>query len=296
MKKLLIFAALIAALAADSSPVSDLAIAKLSPWMREKKLRSFQTSELAEGVTFLSAHFDNLFGDGPVATYWLFIDWNKAEGISLNIAHDRERRQRPSDLAKANGAIACVNGTYHKMSDPSLPYCQLKVDGVLLPSQYDGGDFTMAFNKGEMPYIGKFKKSLLEDYAFVISGDGIPGRGWKAEPYADTSLAARTKRIRGRCPCTFAGNIASNRVTVIGIADGRQLRSIGLDYKERRYLLESFGCDPDQLVSFDGGGSTMMGVRTRTGFKVMSVPSDGYPVLSLERRVCESLQILSVSR
>lgn len=255
--------------------------------LREKPMRSASAEKLADGVMYLSAHFDNLFGDGPVATHWLLIDWKKAKGISLNIARRDERRECPSLLAKENKALACVNGVYHSTVDPSTPYFQLKVDGKMIPSKYPNGEATLAFNAGGEPVIRRFGKDLLEKYDNVMSCDGVPGYGKPLPDYSDKSPKARKKRAACRAPRTFAGNDTANRITVIGIADGRQKHSIGVNYVELRYLLEKFGCDPKALISMDGGGSTMMGLRRGNGITIVNKPSDGS-----ERRVAESLQIL----
>ena len=45
--------------------------------LKAKKLRSSSQETLAPGVTYVSAHFDDLLGDGPVATHWLVIEWDK---------------------------------------------------------------------------------------------------------------------------------------------------------------------------------------------------------------------------
>ena len=255
--------------------------------LREKPMRSASAEKLAEGVMYLSAHFDNLFGDGPVATHWLVIDWKQAKGISLNISRRDERRECPSLLAKENKALACVNGVYHSTVDPSTPYFQLKVDGKMIPSKYPNGEATLAFNAGEEPVIRRFGKDLLEKYDNVMSCDGVPGYGKPLPDYSDKSPKACKKRAACRAPRTFAGNNITNRITVIGIADGRQKHSIGVNYVELRYLLEKFGCDPKALISMDGGGSTMMGLRHGDGITIVNKPSDGS-----ERRVAESLQIL----
>ena len=262
--------------------------------LKAKKLRASSQETLAPGVTYVSAHFDDLLGDGPVATHWLVIEWDKcANAISLNIARNPARRERPTVLAEANGAIACVNGTYHSMSDPSTPHFQLKVRGELIPSKSTGGDGTLAFNAGEMPYIGRFSKELLEKYENVISGDGVPGRGKPLPDYTDKSPEASKKRAAGRAPRTFAGNNITNHVTIIGVADGRQPRhSIGVNYVELRHLLECWGCDPGALVSLDGGGSTVMAIRENGKMRIQNIPSDGAPLKPTERRVAESIQVI----
>lgn len=253
------------------------------------------SEEIHPGVTFIKAHFSNLLGDGPVATYWLRIDWGKAKDISLNIARNPERRERPTVLAKKTFALATVNGTYHSTKDPSMPFYQLKVNGELIPSTHKGGDSSLAFNPHEFPFIGKFSPDLLNKYANVISGDGVPGRGQPLPNYQDQSDEAKKKRASGRAPRTFAGNDITNQITYIGVADGRMKRSIGVNYIELRFLLEAFGCDPKALVSLDGGGSSVMALRRDSNdtvrWVIQSVPSDGYPVLN-ERRVAETIQIL----
>ncbi len=283
------------AAAASTAGTENAKVKRISPdvlkhfpaELREKPMRSASAEKLADGVMYLSAHFDNLFGDGPVATHWLLIDWKKAKGISLNIARRDERRECPSLLAKENKALACVNGVYHSTVDPSTPYFQLKVAGKMIPSKYPNGEATLAFNAGGEPVIRRFGKDLLEKYDNVMSCDGVPGYGKPLPDYSDKSPKARKKRAACRAPRTFAGNDTANRITVIGIADGRQKHSIGVNYVELRYLLEKFGCDPKALISMDGGGSTMMGLRRDNGITIVNKPSDGS-----ERRVAESLQIL----
>lgn len=297
MKKFIFSAVIILTLiaAASTAGTENAKVKRISPdvlkhfpaELREKPMRSASAEKLAEGVMYLSAHFDNLFGDGPVATHWLLIDWKKAKGISLNIARRDERRERPSLLAKENKALACVNGVYHSTVDPSTPYFQLKVDGKMIPSKYPNGEATLAFNVGGEPVIRRFGKDLLEKYDNVMSCDGVPGYGKPLPDYSDKSPKARKKRAACRAPRTFAGNDTANRITVIGIADGRQKHSIGVNYVELRYLLEKFGCDPKALISMDGGGSTMMGLRHGDDITIVNKPSDGS-----ERRVAESLQIL----
>lgn len=85
----------------------------------------------------------------------------------------------------------------------------------------------------------------------------------------------------------------------LAVADGRQSRSTGLSYGETRKLLEAWGCD--RMTNLDGGGSSVMALADDVGvkptmvngrFKVMNVPSDGLPILSVERRVAESLMLV----
>ncbi|MBQ6924513.1 MAG: phosphodiester glycosidase family protein [Kiritimatiellae bacterium] len=297
MKHLAAFLAVVPAIASLLPAAQPPSGSILPAPLQAKALKACSQRTLAPGVTYVSAHFSNLLGDGPVATYWLVIDWKKcAKGTSLNIARNPVRRERPTDLAKATHALACVNGTYHSTTDPSTPHFQLKVRGELIPSKPGGGDATLAFNRGEMPFVGRFSTDLLDKYENVISGDGVPGRGQPLPDYSDQSAAARKKRGAARAPRTFAGNDVTNRITVIGVADGRQpWHSIGVNYVELRYLLECWGCDPGALVSLDGGGSSVMACRKGAKLEIQNIPSDGAPVIPTERRVAESIQIIDAT-
>lgn len=277
------------AAATDSAPAQFRLpdIFKGSGMSKESKVET-----IAKGVRFVETHFRDFSGDGPLSAYWLVIRWDEAQGgVSLNIARNPKRRERPTALGSANNALATVNGAYHLQEDPSTPFYQLKVDGKLIPSLHpDSGDGTMAFNRGEMPYIGRFGKELLEKYDNVISADGIPMAKGRTD-CSDRSPEAVKRRKSMRAPRTFAGNIISNRTTVIGVADGRMRQSTGLDYREIRYLLEGWGCEPHAMMALDGGGSSVMAVRNGDRLEIRNRPSDAFPLI-LERRVAEALQIV----
>ena len=252
--------------------------------------------ELKPGVTYHQVHFENFTGDGPLAAYFLVIDWTKVDkDFTLAVIPGKDgRRSRPTDLANATkGAFAAVNGAFFEMRDPYLPFYVRKVDGVISKSKYASGDGCFAFNRGQMPYIGQFSKEALAKYDNVLSADGMPGYD-KREATMEPA-----KRQRYRAPRTNAGNISSNKVTVIVVADGRQGRSTGLTYSEARKLLEMWGCD--QMTNLDGGGSSVMALADDVGakptmtngrFKIMNMPSDGLPIGIVERRVAESLMLL----
>ena len=252
--------------------------------------------ELKPGVTYHQVHFANFTGDGPLAAHFLVIDWNRVgKDFTLAVVPGKDgNRSRPTDLANATpGAFAAVNGVFHQMTDPYVAFYARKIDGVVSKSKHAGGDGCFAFNRGEMPYVGRFTKEAFAKYDNVISADGMPGYDKKE------STMKPSERQKRRAPRTAAGNVSSNRVTVIAVADGRQSRSTGLSYGETRKLLEAWGCD--RMTNLDGGGSSVMALADDVGvkpttvngrFKVMNVPSDGLPILSVERRVAESLMLV----
>ena len=294
MKKPVLSFVVILSVAVSAFAVTPLpeALAKLPVVKGTKRIEK----ELKPGVTYHQVHFENFTGDGPLAAYFLVIDWTKVDkDFTLAVVPGKDgNRSRPSDLAnETKGAFAAVNGVFHQMTDPYVAFYARKIDGVVSKSKHEGGDGCFAFNRGEMPYIGRFSKEVFAKYANVISADGMPGHDKKE---ATMTAAERQKR---RAPRTNAGNVSSNKVTVIVVADGRQSRSTGLSYSESRKLLEMWGCD--QLTNLDGGGSSVMAVRASVGakptmtngkFKIMNVPSDGLPIKSIERRVSESLMLL----
>lgn len=252
--------------------------------------------EIKPGVTYHAVHFANYTGDGPLALHFLVIDWNRVDKkFSLAVIPGKDgNRSRPSDLANdQKNAIAAVNGVFHQMTDPYVAFYARKIDGVVSKSKHEGGDGCLAFNRGEMPYVGRFTKDALAKYETLISADGMPG----VDPKEATMPPA--ERQKRRAPRTFVGNVTTNRLTVIGVADGRQSRSTGLTYGEVRTLLETWGCDA--LTNLDGGGSSVMILKGVAGVKgtskngkcqIMNLPSDGLPVTSRERRVSESLMLL----
>ena len=252
--------------------------------------------ELRPGVTYHEVHFANWTGDGPLAAHFLVVDWKSVDAaFTFAVVPGKDgNRSRPSDLAKGTNAIAAVNGVFHRMTDPYLAFYARKIAGVVSPSQHAGGDGCFAFNRGEMPYVGRFTKDVLAKYENVLSADGMP----RANP--KEAQMTKAKRQKLRAPRTFVGNVTSNRLTVLVVVDGRQGRSTGLTYTENRRLLEAWGCD--QMTNLDGGGSSVMILkdvapdlkgRTANGpCRIMNVPSDGLPLMSVERRVSESLMLL----
>lgn len=294
MKKQMLSFAVILSVAASAFAVTPLpeALAKLPVVKGTKRV----AKELKPGVTYHQVHFENFTGDGPLAAYFLVIDWTKVDkDFTLAVVPGKDgNRSRPSDLAnETKGAFAAVNGVFHQMTDPYVAFYARKIDGVVSKSKHEGGDGCFAFNRGEMPYIGRFTKEAFAKYANVISADGMPGYNKKE------ATMTPAERQKCRAPRTNAGNVSSNKVTVIVVADGRQKRSTGLTYSESRRLLEMWGCD--LLTNLDGGGSSVMAVKAAVGakptmtngkFKIMNVPSDGLPIMSVERRVSESLMLL----
>ena len=294
MKRTVILSVTLVCAAVSALAVTPLpeALAKLPVVQGTKRV----AKELKPGVTYHQVHFENFTGDGPLAAYFLVIDWTKVDkDFTLAVVPGKDgNRSRPTDLAnETKGAFAAVNGVFHEMKDPYTAFYARKIDGVVSKSKHEGGDGCFAFNRGEMPYIGRFTKEAFAKYANVISADGMPGYNKKE------ATMTPAERQKCRAPRTNAGNISSNKVTVIVVADGRQKRSTGLSYGEARKLLEMWGCD--QMTNLDGGGSSVMAVKAAVGakptmtngkFKIMNVPSDGLPIMSVERRVSESLMLL----
>lgn len=258
--------------------------------------------EITPGVTYHGVEFANYTGDGPLAIHFLVIDWKHVgPQFTLTIVPGKDgNRSRPSDLAKGTNAVAAINGVFFEMKDPYVPFYVRKINGVVSKSKVAGGDGCFAFNRGEMPFIGRFSTNALARYSFLISADGVPAPRDEAE-----AKLTRAERQKMRAPRSFAGNNTTNRITVIAVADGRQKRSTGLTYTETQRILRAWGCD--QLAHLDGGGSSVM-VLKGSGLKgswsngpceIMNRPSDGLrfaslglPAAQIERPVAESLMLL----
>ena len=251
----------------------------------KETLETKVSKELAPGVAYHHRYFKDPFGhgDGPVSVHFIVIDWKKTgKDFTLAYANCGGRRRHPSKMAGDRHALAVVNGGYHSTKDPSQPYYQMKLDGVVLPSVLKGGDTSLAFNRGEMPVIMAHSQKLVDTYENVLSGDGVTAFATRKQ--AET----KAKRQRSRAPRTFVGQNSTNQVTVFALADGRSKRSIGLDFVEECALVMPFGCE--KVLNLDGGGSSVMALRDGEDLgklAIVNVPSDG-----CQRRVCDCVLFL----
>ena len=264
-----------------------------------KMVSKIEKRELRPGVTYFKTHYaaagkrddvsKGLFGkDGPCAIYWLVMEWEKCAGkVSLDIAYNENgQREMPSVWAKQKKAVAWVNGSYHKTTDPSAAIYELKVAGKeVVHNPYDQ---SLVWNRGGYAHVQRSAELNFGDYEYAISGDGYTAY---SEPnFSNTTASAIAARQKGRAPRTFAGSIPEKKITIIGAADGRQPEwSIGLECNEERWLLGKWGVDLNHCVNLDGGGSTMCGIR-KGGYSLQSRPSNEKP----ERRVHHSIQIVDV--
>ena len=254
--------------------------------------RKSSDQELASGISYHFRHYDNPFRDGPVAVYFLVIDWKKTpKGFSLGLVGSGAKRRKPSVMGAERYALAAVNGGYHLQEDPPTPYMTIKIDGVVTEGSQPGGDTSLAFHPGRMPVIESYSPALLAKYENLISGDGVTG--FHGQPQADT----KEERQKARAPHTFIGQNSTNKITVIAVADGRTRESIGVDFVEECALVMPFGCQ--KVVSLDGGGSSVMALRKNGDRKHMTVMNQpdtrlvlGIPISLGERAVSDAVLLL----
>ena len=260
--------------------------------LEQMATRKSSDKELAPGVSYHFRHYGNPFRDGPVAVYFLVIDWKKTpKGFSLGLVGSGPKRRKPSVMGAERYALAAVNGGYHEQEDPPIPYMTIKIDGVVTEGSVPGGDTSFAFHPGRMPVIESYSPALLAKYENLISGDGVTG--FYNQPQADT----KEERQKARAPHTFIGQNSTDKITVIAVADGRTNESIGVDFVEDCALVMPFGCQ--KVVSLDGGGSSVMALRKDGDRKHMTVVNKpdtrlvfGIPISLGERAVADAVLLL----
>jgi len=234
--------------------------------LRNAELLASEQRTLVPGVEYRRLHFKELYGD-PLSICLVIVDWDKAN-VKAGLKFSGTFRRKTSAMAREAGAIAAINGGYHtpRLTQSPLPYFSLKINGQQLDCSHPGGDGTVAFSGNELPFVGKFRKELLEKYDNVLSADGLVLDG-------RSGLEAKG----AKAPHTGIGLTAKRQLILITI-DGRQKDSVGVNLGEMAELMIKLGCV--SAISLDGGGSTTM-FLSDTG--VVNHPSDN----TGERPICD---------
>ncbi len=137
---------------------------------------------------------------------------------------------------------------------------------------------TLLVYAGTYPALGH-AKTALGGVGMIISG---------GKPVSDsTNVQEKTNFtfLTARHPRTFVGFDRDSTKLYLCVVDGRQQKSIGMNFHEMADFLLSIGVW--NAVNFDGGGSTTMVVQG----KIVNSPSDA----TGERPVANSLQIIDTS-
>ncbi len=253
--------------------------------------------EIVPGLTYFRAEYDNLFkGFGKYELNILVIEWNKNKDLGLQFWQEENLwRHKPSEaLAKNPLGVACINGFYHIVYDPSMTYFPLKIDGVEYAPWVSHIEMVVAFDPFSPLVLGNSKaKKALQKRSYAGT-EGCPGK-WPVQPKFDYTDDAKRKSWDEST--TFVGNNTNENITIMCVADGYNPGvAQGMNYAEMTWLMQQFKVPHGQIVTFDSGGSSVMAVKdlisaTNMPVRVVSYPRTDHKVFG-ERNVLTSLQIV----
>ncbi|MBX7100086.1 MAG: phosphodiester glycosidase family protein, partial [Myxococcaceae bacterium] len=192
------------------------------------------------------------------------IDLNTA-GLRFESTTSAQRKQRPSDFAKAIGAQVAVNGDF-------FSYATYATSGLAAGGGAKWADTTD--NRANATFAFGNGKVELSAPATVVSFDPTWMRGVvSGHPMVLTAGVVSTDTgvfCVTRNPRTILGVSQDLKTVIIAVVDGRSTTSAGMTCAEMGTLMKGLGAYT--AVNFDGGGSSAMYLQ---GEGVVNHPSDG---------------------
>lgn len=185
---------------------------------------------------------------------------------------------RPTEIAARDGLDFVVNGDFYRvpaMDDPvrtnaARGFSWSAVNG---PAVSQGETWSASSQRRPCLVVERSGKAAIKMLAHpepedweVVAGNTILVRDGITVPHEN----------KVRHPRTAVGLNADATRLVVLVVDGRKPGvAIGMNYEELSAELIRLGCHA--ALNFDGGGSSLMAVRTaaRNGFEILNVPSDG---------------------
>lgn len=248
----------------------------------------WQTDTLAEGISWNSYHGDDFF-DSKQSINLIEFDLNTADA-GLTVAYSDSALIKTSELARKNGALAAVNGSFFNV-DAGGAVVFLKIDGEIITRgavsrrlYSESGGIALDEN-GNPAIIPRPEEGWLNAEEPTILGSGpllmINGehRRLNNDPFN-----------QNRHPRTAAGITEDNRFLLVTV-DGRSSEAYGMSTPELREFLESLGAV--SALNLDGGGSTTMWIHGQGETGVVSYPSDnGWFDHNGERGVANAVLLL----
>ena len=255
----------------------------------------WRDSMLAEGVYWKSVHIrDSSLFNSRQNLNLIRLRMN-GKSMTFKVARTHpDGGMLTSDLAKQHSALAAVNASFFNVqTGQSVNW--IKENGVTKDTSVLKGGKYGAHQTGIFVFSGM--------NAAILPRDTNSGMNWEAIidwPNAiesgpvlllngkkiDLKVNAFNKNRHPRtCACITADEI------ILLTADGRTNEAYGLSLFELSDLLEALGCT--DAINFDGGGSTTMYVRNRSGSGVVNMPCDNRLFdHEGERRVSNALLIV----
>lgn len=251
---------LLFAQAAIADGATDAQIIQNAPW---------QTHQIARGIVLKQCLFPKLFG-GAQSVSVLEINLNRKK-IHIGIAADPQKRLLTSDFAKANNAVAAINGTFFDVQNGGSVML-IKQDGKIINttrvhSERGGGAFTIDGRKVRIvagdPQQADWDEHLDEPNV-MVSGPVLITGGKPVE----LSKAPFNSLSHPRS----AVALTRDKKLLLVAVDGRNKNASGMSLFSLTTLLETLGAR--DAMNLDGGGSTTLYVKGQTENGVVNYPSD----------------------
>lgn len=231
---------------------------------------SWTTRAISQGVTHQQARFDHLFG-GAQNINMIVMDGKSDKKIEVYVGNQRAYM---SDIARKEGALAAINGTYYDVGKGETNcYYRKDRDVIHTTAQAETYRVTGAIRvkKGKMKIFSwnenteknyrKRKGTVLASGPLLIEKGRIcsfsqqPGQGFYT-----------TKHPRS------AVGITKDKKIYLVTVDGRQPQhAIGANIYELAYLLKQLDCV--YALNLDGGGSVTLWAATAPDNGVVNSPS-----------------------
>lgn len=202
--------------------------------------------------------YDNLNGIAMYTT-----DWNSmSNGSSGNVM----------EVVVENGIVTAKNLEMGSVVIPENGYvlvCDMGLNAFLNDH----------FSVGSPVVLSLTTTPSYEDIQTAVGGGGmILTEGKIPSSYSHT--------IAGTHPRSAVGLNESGTVMTLVAVDGRRSEAVGMTMKQLGYLMADLGCY--NAMNLDGGGSTLMAVKTDGTQQVVNTPSDG-----AKRSVTNSIGVLT---
>lgn len=231
----------------------------------------WEMKTITEGLVWKKLHTQQLFDS------WQHINVLEiAPSLKLNIAYRTDTLVRTSNLAKANNALAAVNGGFFDMRHGgSVTYLEINDSTInesidkLFEQQNEILEGVLAISpKGKLMIEGTTSNFLYKPKkkhrSVLITGPLLLLKG-KRLPFVDRKFT--NDRHPRTCACT-----TNNNKTLLITVDGRNEKASGMSLPELATLMQQLDCK--NAINLDGGGSTTMYVRGEGKTGVVNHPSD----------------------
>ena len=221
---------------------------------------AWQVSTTTDGMVHKQAQIDNLYGSVQSIN---LVEITPATKLRMGIAGDKGMI-KTSEQAKANNAVAAINGTFYNMTEGNS-VCFYKVGREVIDSTIDS-EFERRVTGAIHEHKGKveiipWSKPIEEAYkgkrGTVLASGPLMLEDGELSDWSSCNESFITTRHPRSAIYTKADG-----TTVILTVDGRSAgKADGMSIPELAYLIKILG--GEDALNLDGGGSTTLWLEER---------------------------------